>query len=328
MARKRWIKLWTQETLFGTTFKELEPDERAVWFGFLALAGDSPTPGTICVSPEIPYTRTQMCQILNVKRALLNRAIDKMFQFGKINVNGDGCFTIASWTHYQGDYVRVQEHRERYKSNTEDDVTNENENVTKGTEQSRTEEEEEQTRTEQTISERDERGVVDIHESHCGPIGHPPEALMNIFMEMQAYAMEDIDAAYDAAIEARAQYPAGYALTILKSQEHEESTSLSESAPVQEKDARLLGIIQRCHVDWGPTWEECRESLREQVPHTTFHWIEGINSMAVEDNSVVLRVPTPAHAEHLRNRLHKLVRKAICGVMGRDIELEFYGDSA
>lgn len=219
MARKRWIKLWTQETLFGTTSKELEPDERAVWFGFLALAGDSPTPGCICVSPEIPYTRTQMCQILNVKRALLNRAIDKMFRFGKISINGDGCFTIASWTHYQGDYVRVQQHRERYQSNSDDDVTNETPNVTGGTEQSRTEEEEEQSRTDQTI--QDERGVVDIHESHCGPIGHPPEALMDIFVEMQKYKFEDIDAAYDNAITAKAQYPAGYALTILKRRERD-----------------------------------------------------------------------------------------------------------
>jgi len=44
---------------------------------------------------------------------------------------------------------------------------------------------------------------------------------MNIFVEMQAYALEDIDAAYDAAITAKAQYPAGYALKVLKGWERD-----------------------------------------------------------------------------------------------------------
>ena len=39
--RRTWIKLFVDQTLRGTCFTELEPDERFVWFGFLLLAGDN-----------------------------------------------------------------------------------------------------------------------------------------------------------------------------------------------------------------------------------------------------------------------------------------------
>jgi len=56
MPRKRWIKLWTQETLYGTTSTELSLSEQAIWFKLLALAGDSPEPGKVCVAPGVAYT--------------------------------------------------------------------------------------------------------------------------------------------------------------------------------------------------------------------------------------------------------------------------------
>lgn len=60
MTRKRWVKLWTQETLYGTTSQELELDEQAIWFKLLALAGDSVEPGKIEVAPGIPMTDEQI----------------------------------------------------------------------------------------------------------------------------------------------------------------------------------------------------------------------------------------------------------------------------
>ena len=56
MPRKRWVKLWTQETLYGTTSEELKLDEQAIWFKLLALAGDSPEPGRVEVAPGLPYS--------------------------------------------------------------------------------------------------------------------------------------------------------------------------------------------------------------------------------------------------------------------------------
>ena len=128
---------------------------------------------------------------------------------------------------------------------------------------------------------------------------------------MQKYRHEDIDAAYSIAIEKRVPYPAGYALGILKKKGAEQQADRVAEEAVdrqqRQRDARLLDIIKGDHVDWGPTWDECREALRKQVPHTSFEaWIEGIKGMAVEDSLVVLGVPSASHAEHLRGRFHGL----------------------
>ena len=107
------MKLWTQETLHGTTFKELEPAERAIWFGFLCLAGDSPFPGIICLAEHVPYTMEQLAQILKAPPELVNSSVSKMLTFRKVNRNGDNCFVIANWEKYQGD-VNKDNHRRDY----------------------------------------------------------------------------------------------------------------------------------------------------------------------------------------------------------------------
>lgn len=115
--RRRWVKLWTQEALFGTTRSELNPEERSIWWDFLALAGDSTTPGIIQIAPGIPYDDRQLSGLLNVPRSLLRRARDKMVEHGKVRIEG-GSIRICNWEHYQADYVRVQRHRERVTSET------------------------------------------------------------------------------------------------------------------------------------------------------------------------------------------------------------------
>ncbi len=121
MPRLRWVKLWTQETLYGTTAKELTPDERAVWFGFLCLAGDSPVRGVICVAPGVPYIHSQLSKLLNVPPNLLRKAIQTLISTGKIEVSDAG-IAIKNWSHYQADTARVQIHREN--KQIEDAVTN------------------------------------------------------------------------------------------------------------------------------------------------------------------------------------------------------------
>ena len=112
MPRRRWIKLWTQETLYGSTAKELEPAERAVWFGLLCLAGDSPQPGVICVAPNIPYTNEQMASILNVTTNLLLGTIPILEEHKKIQHNGTGCLEIINWDKYQPNEEQLQHRRE------------------------------------------------------------------------------------------------------------------------------------------------------------------------------------------------------------------------
>ena len=113
-VRRRWVKLWTQQTLHGTTSQELEPAERWVWCGFLCLAGDSPCPGTICVAEGVPYNDEQLARILRVDLRLLGSAISRMKAAGKIETNGDGIH-ICNWEHYDSIGDRALEGR-RYLS--------------------------------------------------------------------------------------------------------------------------------------------------------------------------------------------------------------------
>ena len=110
MPRKRWIKLWTQETLYGTTTRELEPAERWVWLGFLALAGDSVEPGTICAAPGVPWTDKQLSDVLKVSLAVLESAKTKMLNHEKITIN-EGIIHISNWEKYQSEYDRTKKYR-------------------------------------------------------------------------------------------------------------------------------------------------------------------------------------------------------------------------
>lgn len=136
MTRRRWIKLWTQETLYGTTFRELEPAERFVWFGFLALAGDSPVIGTVCLGLNIPFTDEQLAQILAIPKRLLVKARQKMADAGKITLNG-GLIRICNWEHYQPDYARVEKFRERQRETRNETALGETGNETLPPDQTR-----------------------------------------------------------------------------------------------------------------------------------------------------------------------------------------------
>jgi len=192
------------------------------------MAGDSPIPGVICVAEGMPYEEWQIAQVLGVSEESLTATVDKLMEIGVISVNGSRSFEVVNWEHYHGrnkrtaymrDYMReVYRPRQKAEKHEESKPNDKQANVSpvnvSHVRRDETRREEDETRREE--DENNERGVVDIHESHCGPIGHPPEALMNIFKEMQKYRHEDIEAAYDDAIEAKARYPAGYALKVLK----------------------------------------------------------------------------------------------------------------
>jgi hypothetical protein len=111
--RRRWIKFWTQETLHGTTFNELEPDERAVWFELMLVAGDSPIPGTICIAKDVAYSYDQLSCLLKVDLALLERALVKMETSGKISRNGTGVIIVTNFTKYQPKFDR-DEYQAKY----------------------------------------------------------------------------------------------------------------------------------------------------------------------------------------------------------------------
>jgi len=106
--RRRWIKLWTQETLHGTTCKELEPDERTVWFEALCAAGDSIKPGFICLTEDMGFSDKQLANLFKVPVELLQRALLKLESesINKIKRNHDGIIEICNWERYQSDERR------------------------------------------------------------------------------------------------------------------------------------------------------------------------------------------------------------------------------
>jgi len=120
--------------LYGTTTRELEPAERWVWLGFLALAGDSVEPGTICPAPGVAWTDKQLADVLKVSPAILQSAKTKMVNYGKITVN-EGIIHICNWEKYQSEYERTKKYRSTIfptENATEKSTTQEN--VVKGVE--------------------------------------------------------------------------------------------------------------------------------------------------------------------------------------------------
>lgn len=128
MPRKRWIKLWTQETLYGTTSEELLADEQACWFKLLALAGDSPEPGRVEVAPGVPMTDEQIAGILKVPIEVWLRAKDRLQHpdVDKIFINR-GIIHIKNWDKYQGEFDKTEymkEYMRQYRQRKTNGKTN------------------------------------------------------------------------------------------------------------------------------------------------------------------------------------------------------------
>lgn len=115
MPRRQWVKFWTQEILYGTTLKELEPDERAVWFEIICAAGDSAIPGKVCVNERCGFTTEQLCELLGVSNELLQRALSTLETVGKIKNNGSNIIEVCNFIKYQGSDEAIVKHREYMK---------------------------------------------------------------------------------------------------------------------------------------------------------------------------------------------------------------------
>lgn len=107
MPRKRWIKMWTQESLYGSISRELAPDERWAWVGILLLAGDSIEPGKVCAAPGVPWTDQQIADILQIPLTTWLAAKEKMLLHQKIE-NHNGILSIVNWDKYQGEFDKAE----------------------------------------------------------------------------------------------------------------------------------------------------------------------------------------------------------------------------
>jgi len=115
-----WIKLWTKETIFGTTSKEIPYEMRGIWFQLLCLAGIEPCFGQVCISKDLAYTDNQLAKILDTPIDTLKKGLKILIDVEKIEINGDGIIGIINWSHYQSQAGYMKSYRERNKNKFQD----------------------------------------------------------------------------------------------------------------------------------------------------------------------------------------------------------------
>jgi hypothetical protein len=94
-----WIPLWVDKWIFGSTRIELQPDERAVWTDFMALAAKDS--GWIRANLETPYPLEQLAGLLCISKELLERSIKRFIETKKIEiVDGSAGFHLINWDDY------------------------------------------------------------------------------------------------------------------------------------------------------------------------------------------------------------------------------------
>lgn len=101
----RWIRLHTQETVYGTTFQELDLETRGLWFSLLAMAGLPPTEGVVELRKGVPYEMRTLASFLNCTTKRLNICLAKLAQVDKIAVEDD-FIHIVNWKKYQTRYAK------------------------------------------------------------------------------------------------------------------------------------------------------------------------------------------------------------------------------
>lgn len=115
--RRRWIKLWINESLRGSIRIELTPAERSVWYDLLLMAGESRHPGVIEARAGKGYSLGTIAAWLIIPVELLKSTLDKCLEEGRIQINS-GCIHIVNWDKYQAGYESQKSYRESKKLKT------------------------------------------------------------------------------------------------------------------------------------------------------------------------------------------------------------------
>ena len=113
----KWIRLWTDEVLKGTTFTELTLSERGLWWSLLLLAGDSMTPGIVELRKGVKYPQETLAIMVNCDRKTLRKGIEKLISVGKISHTNDGRIIITNWRKYQTRYEKYYKNKGNEKEN-------------------------------------------------------------------------------------------------------------------------------------------------------------------------------------------------------------------
>jgi len=117
--RMKWIRLYVEEIFYGTTFEELNLEERGVWFSLLVMAGMPPNPGLVEMRSGKGYTVEMLADVLNCDVKRLKKALDKLKKVGKIEILDKNVIKITNWKSYQTEY-------QRYKKKSVGHISNDN----------------------------------------------------------------------------------------------------------------------------------------------------------------------------------------------------------
>lgn len=125
-GKRKWVKLWVNEWLDGTTRFEMSDAQRAFWIDLLALAGRSRFPGKICAGE---VNGVPVGYPLNKYQALMAEPIDvwqtlSLFErVGKIRlvVTSEApvklvMVELLNWDRYQSDLDAQAERARNYRS--------------------------------------------------------------------------------------------------------------------------------------------------------------------------------------------------------------------
>lgn len=115
----KWIRLWTEETIKGTTFQELDVTERGIWFSLLAMAGTSLSPGIVEIRKGVGYSIKFLAEFISCDEKILQKTLKKLQKFRKIELLKDKKrVKIVNWEKYQTRYAKY------YKDKQDNELSN------------------------------------------------------------------------------------------------------------------------------------------------------------------------------------------------------------
>ena len=119
----KWIRIWTEETLEGSTFEEMGGCTkslafRGIWFSLITLAGNSSIPGKICFTEKTGYSINQLSDKLKINEKLLEEALNFLSgkEINKIEIiknKNELIIKIINWIRYQTEYERQKKYRDK-----------------------------------------------------------------------------------------------------------------------------------------------------------------------------------------------------------------------
>jgi len=117
--RRKWVKIWVDESLTGTVRFDLTPAERSIWYDLIILAGACRVPGQISSNETTPFPHDYIANLLQVPLDLLQTTLKKLADTGRVSENENGIH-ITNWLKYQSEYDRQKKYRGRKETQDKD----------------------------------------------------------------------------------------------------------------------------------------------------------------------------------------------------------------